>query len=82
VIWLQTPTVFWLGGETISLCSSMSMGLIMLGRQMHIRTTEPLMPEPSVSDCKMAIKKLNRHRSPGIYLIPAELIKAGGRANP
>jgi hypothetical protein len=40
------------------------------------------MPEPSVSDFKMAIKKLNRHRSPGIYQIPKELIKAGGRANP
>jgi hypothetical protein len=60
----------------------MSMGLIMLGRQMHIHTTEPLMPEPSVSDFKMAIKKLNRHRSPGIYQIQAELIKAGGTTNP
>ena len=25
VIWLQTPTVFWLGGGTISLCCSMYM---------------------------------------------------------
>jgi hypothetical protein len=27
----------------------------------------------------MAIKKLKRHKSPGIDQIPAELIKAGGR---
>jgi len=40
------------------------------------------MPEPSASDFEMAIKKLNRHTSPGIYQIRAELIKAGGRSNP
>jgi hypothetical protein len=28
----------------------------------------------------MAIKKLRRHKSPGIDQIPSEMIKAGGRA--
>ena len=82
MIWLQTPTVFCLGGETISLSSSMSTGFVILGRQMYINTAEPLMPEPSASDFEMAIKKLNRHTSPGIYQIRAELIKEGGRSNP
>jgi hypothetical protein len=32
------------------------MGLMMLGRQIH--TAEPLVPEPSPSDPKIAIEKL------------------------
>jgi len=43
----------------------------------YINTAEPLMPEPSASDFVMVIKKLNRHTSPSIYQIRAELIKAG-----
>jgi hypothetical protein len=37
VIWLQTPTVFWLRGGNISfICSMYSyMGLVMLGRQKY-----------------------------------------------
>jgi len=37
VIWLQTPTVFWLGGGTIFASCSMHMGLVMLGRQKYIK---------------------------------------------
>jgi hypothetical protein len=33
-----------------------------------------------VSEIELAIDKLKRHKSPGIDKIPAELIKAGGRA--
>jgi hypothetical protein len=36
VIWLQNPTVFWVGGGTISLGCFMYMGLVMLGRYKHI----------------------------------------------
>jgi hypothetical protein len=48
-------------------------------RQTEIHTAEPLVPEHSDSEVEMAIEKLKRHKSPGIYQIPAELIKAGGR---
>jgi hypothetical protein len=37
--------------------------------------------EPSAFEVEMAIEKLKRHNSPGIYQIPAELIKAGGRTS-
>ena len=48
-------------------------------RQTEIHTAEPLVPEPSVFEVEMAIEKLKGHKSQGIYQIPAELIKAGGR---
>ena len=47
--------------------------------QAEIHTTQPLVPEPSVSEVELAIDKLKSHKSPGIDQIPAELIKAGGR---
>jgi hypothetical protein len=78
VIWLQTATVFWLGGSTISLCYWMYMGLTALDKQ-EIHTAEPLVPELSVFDVQLAIEKVKSHKSPGIDQIPAELIKAGGR---
>jgi hypothetical protein len=44
-------------------------------RQTEIHTAEPLVPEPSAFEVEMAIEKLKkRHKSPGIYQIPAELI--------
>jgi hypothetical protein len=46
VIWLQTPTVFWLGRGTISLSHSMYLGLVMLDGQKYV-TAEPLVPELS-----------------------------------
>ena len=48
-------------------------------RQAEIHTAEPLVPEPSAAEVKLAIDKLKSHKSPGIGEIPAELIKAGGR---
>ena len=47
-------------------------------RQSEIHTAEPLVPEPSVLEVKLAIEKLKSRKSPGIDQIPAELIKAGG----
>ena len=46
-----------------------------------VRQTEihrALVPEPSAYEVAMATEKLNRHKSPGIVQIPAELITAGG----
>jgi len=37
-------------------------------------------PEPSAFEVELAIEKLKSHKSPGTDQIPAELIKAGGRA--
>jgi len=63
VILLQTPTVFWLGGGTISL-------LLIGHRVIDVRwtetlTAESLVPEPSVYDVEMATEKLKRHKSAG-----------------
>ena len=49
-------------------------------RQTQLHTAEPLVPEPSAFEVELAIEKLNSHKSPGIVQIPAELIKAGGKA--
>ena len=49
-------------------------------RQAEIHTSEPLVPDPSASEVELAIEKLKSHKSPGIDQIPAELIKAGGKA--
>jgi hypothetical protein len=35
-------------------------------------------PEPSVSESEVAIGKLNSYKSPGVNVIPAEMIQAGG----
>ena len=64
-----------------SQCCSVYKGLVIIGRQTDIHTGEPLVSEPSVFDVEMAIGKLKRHNSPGIYQIPTELIKAGGRTS-
>jgi len=48
--------------------------------QVEIHTAEPLVLGPSVSEVELAIDKLKCHKSPGIDQIPAELIKAWGRA--
>jgi hypothetical protein len=36
-------------------------------RQAKIHTEEPLVPERSPSEIKLAIEKLKSHKSPGIY---------------
>jgi len=48
-------------------------------RQTEIHTAEPLVPKPSASEVELAIEKLESHKSPGIYQIPTELIKAEGK---
>jgi hypothetical protein len=48
-------------------------------RQAEIHKAEPLVPEPSALEVLLDIENLKSHKSPGIYQIPAELIKAGGR---
>jgi hypothetical protein len=61
--------VFWLGGGTIFLISSISMGLVMLGRQAGRQTdrqtdrhtAEPPVPELSAFDVEMTTEKLKGH---------------------
>ena len=48
-------------------------------RQTEIHIAGPLVSEPSAFKVEMAIEKLKRHTSPGIFQTPAELIKAGSR---
>jgi hypothetical protein len=48
--------------------------------QTEIHTAEPLVPEPCAFEIELANEKVKSHESPGIDLIPAELIKAGGKA--
>jgi hypothetical protein len=48
-------------------------------RQTYIHTAESLVPHLRACEVEMAIKKLKRHKSPGIDQIPTELIKARGR---
>jgi hypothetical protein len=45
---------------------------------MDIHMTEPLIPEPSLFEVEIAIRKLKSYKSPGTDQIPADLIKAGG----
>jgi hypothetical protein len=74
VIWSLTPTLFWQGGENISLSQSVYLGLVML----DIHSAEPLVPEPSASEVEMAVEK--QKKTPlGIDQMPAELIKAQDR---
>ena len=73
MIWLQTATVFWLGGGTISLSCSLSVGLVMLGTQTYIQQNY-LVPEPGAFEFEVAIAKLKIYKSPGIDQMPAELI--------
>jgi hypothetical protein len=47
-------------------------------RQIEMRTTEPLVPEPSSFEVEIATDKLKRYKLPGIDQIPAELMQAEG----
>jgi hypothetical protein len=67
-IWLQTPTVFWLG--------SMYKGLVMLGRHKYIQQKHQL-SEPRTFEVEMVTERLKRFKSPGIDQISTELIKQG-----
>ena len=48
-------------------------------RPTDIRTTEPLVPEPSDFEFQLATEKLKTHKSPDSDQIPAELFKAWSR---
>jgi hypothetical protein len=69
--------VFWLGGGTIS--QLLNVHGVHGVRQTEIRTAEPLVPEPSAFETEIRPGKVKRHKSPGIYQIPAELVKIGSR---
>jgi hypothetical protein len=43
-----------------------------------MHTAEPFVPETIASEVEVAVGKLKRYKSPGVYQIPAELIQAGG----
>ena len=47
------------------------------GGTIFLRYCRATSAEPSAFEVEMATKKLERHKSPGIDQIPAELIKAG-----
>jgi hypothetical protein len=76
VIWLQTPTAFWLGGGNTSISQLLNDNDV---RQTEINTAEPLVSEPSAFEVDLATGKLKSHKSPDIDQTPAELIKAGSR---
>jgi hypothetical protein len=59
----------------------MYMGLVVLGRQ-EKRTAQTLEPERSSFEVEMVTEKLKIRKSPGIYQIPAEMIRAGGKQFP
>jgi hypothetical protein len=46
-------------------------------RQMDIHMVGPLVPEPSLVEVEIAIRKLKSYKSPGTDQIPAKFIKAG-----
>jgi hypothetical protein len=47
-------------------------------RQTEMDIAEPFVPQPNASEVEVAIWKLKRYKSPGVYQIPGELIQAGG----
>ena len=72
VVWLETPRVLWLGGR-----NHFSQSLYVKGvsdiRQTEIQKAELLVPEKSAFEFVMAIGKLNRHISPDVDQILAEI---------
>jgi hypothetical protein len=46
--------------------------------QIEVHVAVPLVPGPSRLEVEIAIAKLKKHKSPGSYEVPAELIQAGG----
>jgi hypothetical protein len=87
VIWLQTPTVFWLlnvhGAKDVRQTEIHTYIHTYMHTYIHtyIHTHSKiqkyihayiLVPEPSDSEVGMAIENLKRHKSPGIDQIPAD----------
>jgi hypothetical protein len=57
VIWLQTPTLFWIRGRTISFSSYITLGLRCKVYEMH--TAVRLVPQYSAFLFEMSTEKLN-----------------------
>jgi hypothetical protein len=58
VIWLQTPSQFWLGGGN-HFSQLLNIHEVNDGRQTEIAHTDvPLVPEPSAYEVKLAIERL------------------------
>jgi hypothetical protein len=47
-------------------------------RRIDVHTAEPLAPDPSTFEVKIAIAKFKKYKSPGSDQTRAELIQAGG----
>ena len=45
----------------------------------NIHMAEPWVPEPTVDEVEIAVRKLKNYKAPGTDAIPAERIKSGGR---
>jgi hypothetical protein len=48
-------------------------------KQTEIKTAEPFVPGPSISEVELAIGKFKRYKLPGADQIPVKLIQAGGK---
>jgi hypothetical protein len=59
-------------------CQILNMYWVNSVRRTEIHTAEPLIPEPSSIEVKIAIENLERYTLPGTDQIPAELIQTGG----
>ena len=59
MIWLQTPTVFWMSGGTF-FSQLLNVHGVNDVRQTEIPTAEPLVPQPSAFDAEMTNEKLKR----------------------
>jgi hypothetical protein len=66
VIWLQTPTIFWIVGGTNPQLYNIRVHGVSDIRKREIHTTEPLVPELSAFEFDIAIEWLKEHKSPGI----------------
>jgi len=74
VIWLHTPTVFCLGGGTISLSYWVDMGLMMLGKHKYIQQNHWCLSR--VPWRLNGYRKVKRHKSPSInqiHPLPAQI---------
>jgi hypothetical protein len=73
VVWLQNPSILARWRKYFSQILNIQGANDV--RQTEIHSAVTLVPEPSAFEVEMAIKKLKRHKSPGIYQIPAEMIQ-------
>jgi hypothetical protein len=62
VICLEIPTVFWLGGGTISQLLDILVYWVNGVRQIEIHTAEPTVPGPSVLEVQLAIEKIKKRK--------------------